>query len=111
MSEGSFWDDQSAAQTVITEANRLKNVVNPSSAFRKEMDDLKAMLELVDEIGEDPEGESYQQEIIDTLRRLKPKLDQLELVSFLSGPHDSCNAFLTVNSGAGGTESLSLIHI
>ena len=105
MSEGSFWDDQSAAQTVITEANRLKNVVNPSSAFRKEMDDLKAMLELVDEIGEDPEGEAYQQEIIETLRLLQPKLDELELASFLSGPHDSCNAFLTVNSGAGGTES------
>jgi len=105
MSEGSFWDDQSAAQMVITEANRLKNVVNPSSAFRKEMDDLKAMLELVDEMGEDPEGNAYQQEIIDTLRRLQPKLDQLELASFLSGPHDSCNAFLTVNSGAGGTES------
>lgn len=105
MSEGSFWDDQSAAQTVITEANRLKNVVNPSSAFRKEMDDLKAMLELVDEMGEDPEGVAYQQEIIDTLGRLQPRLDELELASFLSGPHDSCNAFLTVNSGAGGTES------
>ena len=105
MSKGSFWDDQAAAQTVITEANRLKNIVNPSSAFRKEMDDLKAMLELVDEMGEDPEGEAYQQEIIDMLVRLQPKLDDLELASFLSGPHDSCNAFLTVNSGAGGTES------
>jgi peptide chain release factor 2 len=105
MSEGSFWDDQVAAQTVIAEANRLKNIVNPSSAFRGEVDDLKALLELVDEMGEDPEGEAYQQEIIDTLGRLQPKLDQLELASFLSGPHDSCNAFLTVNSGAGGTES------
>ena len=105
MSEGSFWDDQAAAQTVIAEANRLKNIINPSSAFRGEVDDLKAMLELVDEIGENPEGEAYQQEIIDTLGRLQPKLDQLELASFLSGPHDSCNAFLTVNSGAGGTES------
>ena len=105
MSEGSFWDDQVAAQTVIAEANRLKNIVNPSSAFRGELDDLKALLELVDEMGEDPEGEAYQQEIIDTLGRLQPKLDQLELASFLSGPHDSCNAFLTVNSGAGGTES------
>ena len=105
MSEGSFWDDQAAAQTVIAEANRLKNIINPSSAFRGEVDDLKAMLELVDEVGEDPEGEAYQQEIIDTLGRLQPKLDQLELASFLSGPHDSCNAFLTVNSGAGGTES------
>ena len=105
MSEASFWDDQAAAQTVITEANRLKNIVNPCSAFRGEVDDLKAMLELVDEIGENPDGESYQQEIIDTLGRLQPKLDQLELASFLSGTHDSCNALLTVNSGAGGTES------
>ncbi len=105
MSEGSFWNDQAAAQTVIAEANRLKNIVNPSSAFRGEMDDLKAMLELVDEMGEDSESEAYQQEIIDTLGRLQPKIDQLELASFLSGPHDSCNAFLTVNSGAGGTES------
>lgn len=105
MSEASFWDDQAAAQTVITEANRLKNIVNPCSAFRGEVDDLKAMLELVDEIGENSEGESYQQEIIDTLGRLQPKLDQLELASFLSGTHDSCNALLTVNSGAGGTES------
>ena len=105
MSEGSFWNDQAAAQTVIAEANRLKNIVNPSSAFRGEMDDLKAMLELVDEMGEDPESEAYQQEIIDTLGRLQTKIDQLELASFLSGPHDSCNAFLTVNSGAGGTES------
>jgi peptide chain release factor 2 len=105
MSEGSFWDDQAAAQKVIAEANRLKNIVNPSSAFRGEVDDLKAMLELVDEMGEDPEGDAYQEEIIDTLGRLQPKLDQLELASFLSGSHDSCNAFLTVNSGAGGTES------
>ena len=105
MSEGSFWDDQAVAQTVIAEANRLKNIVNPSSAFIGEIDDLKALLELVDEMGEDSEGDAYQQEIIDTLGRLQPKLDQLELASFLSGPHDSCNAFLTVNSGAGGTES------
>ena len=105
MSEASFWDDQAAAQTVITEANRLKNIVNPCRAFRGEVDDLKAMLELVDEIGENPEAESYQQEIIDALGRLQPKLDQLELASFLSGTHDSCNALLTVNSGAGGTES------
>ena len=105
MSEASFWDDQAAAQTVITEANRLKNIVNPCRAFRGEVDDLKAMLELVDEIGKNPDGESYQQEIIDTLGRLQPKLDQLELASFLSGTHDPCNALLTVNSGAGGTES------
>jgi peptide chain release factor 2 len=105
MSQASFWDDQAVAQKVIAGANRLKNTVNPARAFNGEVEDLRAMLELVDEMGEDPEAEAYQQEIIETLERLQPKLDQLELASFLSGPHDSCNAFLTVNSGAGGTES------
>lgn len=105
MSEAAFWNDQTAAQKVISEANRLKNTVNPASAFNAEIADMKAMLELVDEMGDDPDAEAYQQEVIDTLHRLQPKLDQLELASFLSGPNDGCNALLTVNSGAGGTES------
>jgi peptide chain release factor 2 len=105
MSEASFWDDQAAAQKVIAEVNRLKNTVNPARAFNADIGDMQAMLELVDEMNGDPDVESYQQELIDTLKRLQPKLDQLELASFLSGPHDACNAFLTINSGAGGTES------
>jgi peptide chain release factor 2 len=79
--------------------------VNPSKAFRSELDDLAAMLELVDEMADDPDAESYQQEVLDTLARLQPKLDELELASFLSGPNDGCNALLTVHAGAGGTES------
>ena len=105
MSEASFWDDQAAAQKVIAEVNRLKNTVNPARAFNADIGDMQAMLELVDEMNGDPDVESYQEELIDTLKRLQPKLDQLELASFLSGPHDACNAFLTINSGAGGTES------
>ena len=105
MATADFWNDQSAAQTVINEANRLKNSVNGIKAFRSELDDLEAMLELVDELEKDPDAESYQQEALETLERLKPKLDELELASFLSGPNDGCNALLTIHAGAGGTES------
>jgi peptide chain release factor 2 len=105
MVEPGFWDDQKSAQKVIGEANRMKVMINPTKAFRAELDDLAAMLELVDEMADDPDAESYQQEVLDTLARLQPKLDELELASFLSGPNDGCNALLTVNSGAGGTES------
>jgi len=105
MANPDFWGDQAAAQKVIVEANRLKVTVNPSKAFRAELDDLAAMLELVDEMAGDPDAESYQQEVLDTLARLQPKLDELELASFLSGPNDGCNALLTVHAGAGGTES------
>ncbi|MDG1667569.1 MAG: peptide chain release factor 2 [Opitutae bacterium] len=105
MANPDFWGDQAAAQKVISEANRLKATVNPAKAFRGELDDLAAMLELVDEMGDDPEAETYQQEVLQTLARLQAKLDELELASFLSGPNDGCNALLTVHAGAGGTES------
>lgn len=106
MADPVFWDDQAAAQKVIAEANRLKATVNPTKDFQSELQDLTAMLELVDEMEEgDEEAAAYQQEVIDLVNKLTPKLDQLELASFLSAPHDGCNAFLTINSGAGGTES------
>ena len=105
MANPSFWDDQQAAQKVIGEANRLKGTVNPSKSFNAEVEDLKAMLELVEEMGDDPDAAEYEQEVINTLKRLQPKLDELELASFLTGPHDSCNALLTIHAGAGGTES------
>lgn len=105
MANPDFWGDQAAAQKVIAEANRLKVTVNPIKAFLAELDDLAAMLELVDEMADDPDAESYQQEVLDTLAGLQTKLDDLELASFLSGPNDGCNALLTVHAGAGGTES------
>ncbi len=105
MAEATFWDDQEAARKVIAEVNRLKSAVNPARAFNGEVDDLRAMLELVEETGDDPDSAALEQEVIDTLARLAPKLDALELASFLTGPHDSCNALLTIHAGAGGTES------
>ena len=53
MSEPSFWDDQNAAQKVISESNRIKRAINPVKAFNAELEDLAAMLELVDESGDD----------------------------------------------------------
>lgn len=105
MGGAGFWNDQKAAQKVIAEANRYKNVVNPAKGFNAELADLAAMLELVDEMADDPDAQSYQQEVLDALARLQPKLDALELASFLSGENDGCNALLTVHAGAGGTES------
>ncbi|MGB0460121.1 MAG: peptide chain release factor 2 [Opitutales bacterium] len=104
MAAPGFWDDQAAAQKVINEANRLKALVNPVKAFSDELADLQAMLELVDESGAD-EAAEYADEIVASLAALLPKLDALELSSFLTGPRDASNALLTIHAGAGGTES------
>lgn len=105
MSEPTFWENPAVAREVIDESTHLKNQVNPAQAFHSKVEDLEAMLELVDEMGEDPESEGFQQEILDHLSPLQKELEKLELASFLNEPNDGCHAFLTVKSGAGGTES------
>ena len=104
MAEGSFWDKPEEAQKVIAESNRHKQAVKPLLAFNVQIDDLKALCELLDEAGEE-ELDEYAEEIQGTVQRLLSELDTLEIQSFLSGPHDGCNAILSIHAGAGGTES------
>jgi len=82
MSEPTFWDDQAAAQKVIAEANRLKGAINPSEAFCAELEDLQAMLELVDEMNDDPDAGDYAQEILETHKRLQQRLEKLDIIFY-----------------------------
>lgn len=104
MSTGEFWNDQEAAQKVISESNGLKAVTNLQVAFKDRLDDLQAMVELIEEADE-AEGAEYLEEATATSQQMYQELDDLEIQSFLSGETDKCNAILTIHAGAGGTES------
>lgn len=51
------------------------------------------------------EDESLAQEIEQEAAAIQKELDQRELSTLLSGPYDRGNALLTINAGAGGTDS------
>ena len=104
MAENGFWDRPEDARAVIGEANRLKNVYTPVAAFRKRLDDLQAMVELIQEGYEKDVGD-YVKEAAATATAMLTEMDKLEIESFLTGPHDKSNAIITVHAGAGGTES------
>lgn len=104
MADPGFWDDQDSAQKVIEETNRLKRSINGIVAFQKELEDLEAMFELVDEADGDESAE-YEAELNRTIPPLVERLDTLELASFLGGKLDGNNAILSIHAGAGGTES------
>jgi peptide chain release factor 2 len=55
----------------------------------------------------EPESEQlkHEQELSRDLKKFSLDLDNLELRVFLNGPHDKNNCILSINSGAGGTES------
>jgi len=62
------------------------------------------MVELVED-GDDDDSEAYEAEIGETIQGLLTEIDALEISSFLSGRMDKNSAILSINAGAGGTES------
>ena len=51
------------------------------------------------------EGEPVEEECDSELDEFAKRLDEIEAESLLSGEHDHCNAIVTLNAGAGGTEA------
>lgn len=104
MGHNDFWDDQGSANKIVTEVSHLKGSIQPVVKFHEKLGDVQAMAELVEDADESEAGE-YLEEMRTTLSGLMEELDALEIASFLSGKMDRNNAILSINAGAGGTES------
>lgn len=95
-----FWSNPEVSAPVLKKKRSLELYLERSQQLRQTKEDLTAALELADE-GED----EYIQEAASLLEELKKELQALEIQSLLSGELDSNPALLTINAGAGGTES------
>jgi peptide chain release factor 2 len=104
MAADTFWNNREQAQKLIEEANGLRNKTEPLLKAEKELEDFRVMVEL-GEAEPEPAQAQVQQELERDLGRFFKELDALELKVFLSGPHDRSNCILSINAGAGGTES------
>jgi len=96
-----FWNDNESAQKILQKRSGLQRSIEIWKNLDKEGEDLSAMLELSAE-EEDP---SLDEEIQSSLIQLREQVVLAELQAMLSGDNDFNNAFLAINSGAGGTES------
>ena len=102
MTAPDFWDDNDTAQKVVDKVSALKSVINPYKDIGSQVEDFMTLAELVEEEGaESPILAEADEECSSIVKNL----DELELLSFLKGKYDSGNAFLSINAGAGGTES------
>ena len=69
------------------------------------MDDLETLQLLADEETDPAQQAAAYAELAAEQARAKAALEEFELQQLLSGENDKSNAFVTVHSGAGGTES------
>ncbi len=95
-----FWNDPQAAQVVEKELAMEKNWIKSFEHLKTLGDDLETLIELV---SEDPDAGL--EEIQDEAAKLQDGLEVLELRNMLQDEDDIRNAIMTINPGAGGTES------
>lgn len=105
MSAGDFWNNRERAQGDVEEVSRLKSLINPFRELEREIDDFEALHQLAAEEKNETQRHQAEREVLAEHSRLVHKLEEFELRQFLSGENDRSNAFLTIHSGAGGTES------
>ena len=104
MSQDNFWDNRNYAQKLVDESAAIKRRIEPLLKAETQHADMRTMLELTD--GEDEATQKeIQSELAADLAKFNERLEALELELMLDGPHDRSNCILSINAGAGGTES------
>ena len=99
MAEGDFWKDQAAAQKVLQRRKRIETELELLKRLKGQEDDARVLVEWL-EGGEDVGGD-----LAAALQGLEATVEGAELRKMLGGEHDRVNAILTINAGAGGTDS------
>ncbi|OJF76161.1 MAG: peptide chain release factor 2 [Treponema sp. CETP13] len=102
-----FWNDSENAEKVMASIKNLKNKIEPWRNLVSELEDLKTLFELATESGD----KEFEDEVESSYNAIKSKYEKLRILNLLSDEVDKNNAFLTVHSGAGGTESCDWVKM
>ena len=97
----SLWDNAEAAQALMRERTRLASQIDAVKGLERDLTDALGYAEMADEEGD----EASLDEARAQLKALKERGGRAELEALLSGEADGNDAFVEINSGAGGTES------
>ncbi|NLR57964.1 peptide chain release factor 2 [Chitinophaga polysaccharea] len=94
-----FWDDNVRATSILKEIKVNKYWVDLYDQVNAAIDDSAVLNDFF------KEGEASEEEVEQAYSDALTALDDLEFKSTLNQPEDEMPAVLTINSGAGGTES------
>ena len=100
MAQPGFWDRGKTAQETVEKLKALRQIVEPFQKCEKETEELSSFLDLLSE-----DKPATLKEFQEHLHQLEKEVGALEFQRLLSDPLDSHNAIVSINPGAGGTES------
>lgn len=101
MESSDFWEDNNAAQKIITACNELKVWTIPYKEIKQRFENVQSLLPEAEESGE----QELVTDLLNELSIVDKLLSELEVRKMLSGEMDAKSCYLSINSGAGGTEA------
>ncbi len=101
MATPGFWDSKEKAGAIVDEATALKGKIRPFLDLESRCEDLEVLIELAQEEGDTQSATEVQSEF----EEIESKLSSFELQLLLTGSQDSHNAYVTINTGTGGTDA------
>ncbi|USS88617.1 peptide chain release factor 2 [Fructilactobacillus hinvesii] len=101
MAQPGFWDDQQAAQELITTTNHLKAKYDQFHQLETEAENLEVSLELLTEASDPDLEHDFERDLAQT----EEHLQNYQLSLLLNGKYDHNNAIVEIHPGAGGTEA------
>ena len=105
MAELGFWDNKEKAQADVEKVSRLRGLIEPFRGLETRINDLAVLHEMAEA---EPAGDARsqaEQEVVKEFHDLEKALDDFEITCLLGGEFDRNAAYMTIHSGAGGTEA------
>jgi peptide chain release factor 2 len=107
MAEPDFWEKGEAAQKALKERASLMDSLSPWKQEKKELEEMVILLQLIEEQGDEKEAQDLSAKMLKT----EEAVGQMEFRKMLGGEHDSSNAIVSINAGAGGTEAQDWVEM
>ncbi|MEE8816750.1 MAG: peptide chain release factor 2 [Lachnospiraceae bacterium] len=96
-----FWNDADKANAKMKELKDDQKTVAEADGLENQYHDILDLIEMGNEDGDESVIDSIREELDD----FEEKLETMRLSTLLTGEYDHNNAILSLNAGAGGTES------
>ena len=105
MAEPGFWDNKDKAQADVEKVSRFRGLIEPFRGLESRINDLAVLHEMASEEAPGDTRTQAEQEVVKEFHDLEKALDDFEITCLLGGEFDRNAAYMTIHSGAGGTEA------
>ena len=96
-----FWSNADVANKKMKQLKDLQTTVEDAEHIETQYEDILMLIEM----GNEENDESVVDGVREELDEFKNKLEEMRLATLLTGEYDDSNAIMSLNAGAGGTES------